>query len=124
MVGGAFDSEKTITQEQDPSGWSRIGMHLQNTMLNCVQDMLGTGSRRGFDPVTHLGQYRVGLVIEWALSDMHGVHDLAEYESRPNYIVPLYEGVVVCAYDTSKFPAALLDDVLQAHPYMLADGRQ
>lgn len=62
--------------------------------------------------------------IEWALSDTHGVHDLAEYESRPNYIVPLYEGVVVCAYDTSKFPAALLDDVLQAHPYMLADGRQ
>ena len=92
-------------------------MPLQNTMLNCVQDMLGTGSRRGFDPVTHPGQ-------RWALSDTHGVHDLAEYESRPNYIVPLYEGVVVCAYDTSKFPAALLDDVLQAHPYMLADGRQ
>ena len=55
---------------------------------------------------------------------MHGVHDLAEYESRPNYIVLLYEGVVVCAYDTSKFPAALLDDALQAQPYMLADGRQ
>ena len=54
---------------------------------------------------------------------MHGVHDLAEYESRPNYIVPLYEGVVVCAYDTSKFPAALLDDVLHSHPYILADDR-
>ena len=62
MIGGAFDSEKTITQEQDPSGWSRIGMPLQNTMLNCVQDMLGTGSQRGST------RSRIWGNIEWALS--------------------------------------------------------
>jgi DcmR-like sensory protein len=88
----------------------------QNIMLNCVQEMLGTGSRRGFD------RSRIWGNMEWALSDAPGVHDLAEYESRLNYIVPLYEDVVVCAYDTSRFPAATLDDVLRAHPYVLADG--
>ncbi len=89
----------------------------QNSMLNCVQEMLGTGTRRGFD------RARIWANMEWALLSVPGVHELAEYESRLNYIVPLYEDVVVCAYDTSKFPAALLDDVLRAHPYVLSDGR-
>ncbi len=89
----------------------------QNTMLNCVQEMLGTGTRRGFDRSRMWGN------MEWALLSVPGVHELAEYESRLNYIVPLYEDVVVCAYDTTKFPAAVLDDVLRAHPYVLSDGR-
>ncbi len=82
-------------------------------MLDCVQEMLGTGTRRGFD------RSRIWGNMEWALSSVPGVQDLAEYESRLNYIVPLYEGILVCAYDTTKFPASVLDDVLRAHPYLL-----
>jgi len=89
----------------------------QNTILNCVQDMLGTGTRRGFD------RSRIWGNMEWALLSVPGVHELAEYESRLNYIVPLYGDVIVCAYDTTKFPAAVLADVLRAHPYVLSNGR-
>jgi len=85
-------------------------------MLGVIQDTINTGRRRGF-PRT-----RLWANMEWALSDAPGVEQLAVYESRLNFILPLYGDVVVCAYDTTRFPAAVLEDVARAHTHLFADG--
>lgn len=85
-------------------------------MLSFVQDSITTGRGRGF-PRT-----RVWANMEWALQDAPGVEQLAVYESRLNYILPLYSEAVVCAYDVTRFPATVLEDVARAHPYLLAGG--
>ena len=60
--------------------------------------------------------------MEWALEDVRGVEQLVVYESRLNHILPLYNDAVVCAYDATRFPAGLLEDVVRAHPHLCADG--
>jgi len=60
--------------------------------------------------------------MEWALQDAPGVEKLAIYESRLNFVLPLYSDAVVCAYDTSRFSASVLEDVAPAPPHLLADG--
>jgi hypothetical protein len=44
--------------------------------------------------------------MEWALLDNPGIHDLVEYETRLNYVLPKYDDSVICTYDLSKFGAA------------------
>jgi MEDS: MEthanogen/methylotroph, DcmR Sensory domain len=84
--------------------------------LGFVQECLDTGLQRGF-PRT-----RGWANMEWALTGAPGVDQLAEYESRVNFIFPLYNDAAVCAYDVTRFPASVLEDVARAHPYLLADG--
>lgn len=95
LVGGRFDAE---------------------AMLDLVQETINTGHRRGF------ARTRIWADMEWALTDAPGVEQLAVYESRLNFVLPLYSEAVVCAYDTARFPASLLEDVSRGHPYLLADG--
>ena len=85
-------------------------------MLGFVQETINTGRQLGFK------RTRVWANMEWALLDAPGVEQLAVYESRLNYILPLYAEAVVCAYDSTRFPADVLEDVLRAHPHLCADG--
>ena len=86
------------------------------SMLVFLQECLNTGVQRGF-PRT-----RLWANMEWALSDFPGVEDLATYESRLNYFLPLSGDAVVCAYDITRFSAGMLDKVLTAHPHAFLDG--
>lgn len=85
-------------------------------MLGFVQETINTGLGRGFS------RTRLWANMEWALSGAPGVEQLAAYESRLNFILPLYQDAVVCAYDTTRFSASVLEDVARAHPYLLVDG--
>jgi hypothetical protein len=85
-------------------------------MREAIQDTINAGHLRGF-PRT-----RIWADMEWALTGAPGVEQLAVFESRLNLVLPLYSEAAVCAYDTSRFPASLLEDVSRAHPYLLADG--
>jgi hypothetical protein len=85
-------------------------------MLTFVQENLDAGRLRGF------ARTRVWGNMEWALFALPGVKDLAEYECRLNYILPLYDDAVVCAYNVSQFSAPVLEDIVRAHPYLIADG--
>ena len=42
-----------------------------------------------------------------------GVHDIVEYETRLNHILPKYHDPVVCAYETSKYDGAVIMDILR-----------
>lgn len=85
-------------------------------MLGFVQETINTGRGRGF------ARTRAWANMEWALPDAPGADQLLLYESRLNFVLPLYSEAVVCAYDITRFPASVLEDVARAHPYLLADG--
>src|ERR1044072_3225903 len=57
--------------------------------------------------------------MEWALEDLPGVHDIVEYETRLNYVLPKYHDIVVCTYDISKFSAGVVMDILRTHPEVI-----
>ena len=60
--------------------------------------------------------------MEWALVDLPGVGDLIEYETRVNYVIPKYEGPVICTYDLTKFGASVVMDALRTHPLVIIGG--
>jgi hypothetical protein len=99
------------------NAYLRDGRFDAATMLEFIQEALGTGVRRGF-PRT-----RLWANMEWALSEAPGVDDLASYENRLNYILPHYRDAVVCAYDLKRFSKFKLESIIRSHPYLLADGR-
>jgi hypothetical protein len=88
----------------------------QNAMLELIQEVLKGGHSSGF-PMT-----RLWANMEWALDDLPGVHDLVEYETRLNQILPNYDDVVVCTYDLSKFSAPVVIDIMRTHPQVIIGG--
>lgn len=60
--------------------------------------------------------------MEWALEDLPGVHDIVEYETRLNYILPKYHDPVVCTYDLSRFDASVVMDIMRTHPMVIIGG--
>ena len=59
---------------------------------------------------------------DWVLLDLPGTERVVECESRFNEISQRSNDVVVCAYDTTKFGADLMLDVLRAHPVAIIGG--
>ena len=93
-----------------------LGGHFdQHGMLARLEESAST-DRNGFR-LTRLWSNQ-----EWVLEKPPGVEDLIEYEARFNYIWPKYDDITVCVYDASKFGAALLVEVLRAHPFAILSG--
>jgi hypothetical protein len=91
----------------------REGHFDQDAMLALIQEVLEDGRRQDF-PMT-----RLVANMEWALEDRPGVHDIVEYESRLNYILPKYDDTVVCTYDLGKFSAPVVMEILRTHPMVI-----
>ena len=91
----------------------RQGHFDQDAMLALIQEVLEEGRRQDF-PMT-----RLVANMEWALQDRPGVHDIVEYESRLNYILPNYDDTVVCSYDLGKFSAPVVMEILRTHPMVI-----
>ncbi len=94
----------------------RGGHFDQDAMLTLIEQVLRNGKSQGF-PLT-----RLVANMEWALEDRPGVHDIVEYESRLNFILPKYDDPVVCVYDLAKFDAQTVMDILRTHPVALVGG--
>ena len=60
--------------------------------------------------------------MEWALEDLPGVHDIVEYETRLNQVLPAYHDPVVCTYDLSRFDAGVVIDIMRTHPMVIVGG--
>jgi hypothetical protein len=60
--------------------------------------------------------------MEWALEDLPGVHDIVEYETRLNHVLPKYHDPVVCTYDLSRFEAGVVMDIMRTHPMVIIGG--
>ena len=94
----------------------RDGRFDQHAMIGLLRQLLGEGTAQGY-PLTR------GIAhMEWALQDRLGVHDLIEYEARLNDVLAECDDVVICAYDLTKFTAALILDVLRSHRMVIMAG--
>jgi hypothetical protein len=85
-------------------------------MLDLIQQVLREGKQQGF------GLTRLWANMEWALEDLPGVHDIVEYETRLNYVLPKFNDVVVCTYDLTRFGASVAMDILRTHPQVIVGG--
>jgi hypothetical protein len=94
----------------------RPGRFDQRAMIALLEEVLSGDRQNGF------GLTRLWANMEWALQDFPGVHDIVEYESRVNYVLPKYDTVTVCTYDVTKFSASLLMDILRTHPDAIVGG--
>jgi MEDS: MEthanogen/methylotroph, DcmR Sensory domain len=88
----------------------------QDTWLASFEQVLQSGPAAGYAQTRFLGH------MEWALVDLPGVEDLIEFETRVNYVIPKYDDIVICAYDLSKFSAAVVMDALRTHPVVIVGG--
>ena len=64
--------------------------------------------------------------MEWALEGTPVVDSLLEYEARANEAWMRQRGrrnAVICVYDSSRFAADFLVDVMRTHPFTIVDGR-
>jgi MEDS: MEthanogen/methylotroph, DcmR Sensory domain len=91
----------------------RGGRFDQHAMIGVFEEIGADGEQRGS------GITRVWADIGWALGDFPGVHDIVEYESRLNYVLPKYDIATVCTYDLTQFSASIVMDILRIHPQVI-----
>jgi hypothetical protein len=68
------------------------------------------------------GGVRLVADMSWALGRAPGVDALVEYEARFNESMPRYGDTVICTYDSARFAAATMLDILRAHPVVILGG--
>jgi AraC-like DNA-binding protein len=71
-------------------------------------------------------QVRFVTHMEWALEGTPVVDSLLEYEARANEVWMRQQkrrNAVICVYDSSRFGADFLVDVMRTHPFTIVDGR-
>ena len=112
----AAEATRQIEVRPWEQAYLRGGRFDQNAMLALIQEVLRDGQRQGF------GLTRLWANMEWALEDMPGVHDIVEYETRLNHILPKFDDVVVCTYDLTRFSASVVMDILRTHPQVIIGG--
>lgn len=118
LSAAGIDAKESIERRQlEVRRWEdaylREGHFDQDAMLALIQEVLDEGRRDNF-PMT-----RLVANMAWALQDRPGVHDIVEYESRLNYILPNYDDTVVCTYDLAKFSAPVVMEILRTHPMVI-----
>ena len=86
MDGALASGQLEVKAWQD--AYLRGGRFDQDAMLELIQEVLDGGQAQGY-PLT-----RLVANMEWALTGMPGVHDIVEYETRLNYILPRYDDPV------------------------------
>jgi hypothetical protein len=94
----------------------RNGRFDQQKMLELIEEVLISGRSDGY------AFTRLVAHMEWSLEDYPGIHDLVEYESRLNYLIPKYEDPILCTYDLSRFRAETIMDILRVHPMVIIGG--
>jgi hypothetical protein len=88
----------------------------QHAMIAMIEAIASAGTGHG------TGVTRLWANMEWAVGDFPGVHDIVEYESRINRMLPNYDIATVCVYDLNRFSASIVMDILRTHPQVIVGG--
>ena len=94
----------------------REGLHVGDKCVHIVDKAHRAEQKR------RLEARRVDSETAEPLEEFPGTHDIVQYESRLNYVVPNYVGVGVCTYDLAKFGVAIGTDILRTHPMAIVEG--
>lgn len=121
LTGAGVNVQETMgTGQLEVQPWQdstlRGGRFDLDTWLTSFERLLQSGPADGYAKTDFMGH------MEWALVNLPGVGDLIEYETRVNYVIPKYEGLVICTYDLTKFGASVVMDALRTHPVVIIGG--
>lgn len=101
-------------------GWSdaylKGGAFDPDAMIALVESHLQTRRKEGYALTRGLAR------MEWALTGAQGTERLLEYESRLNFLTQHHPDPLVCTYDTSRFDAGTVLDILRVHPAAIVGG--
>jgi PAS domain S-box-containing protein len=67
-------------------------------------------------------QLRVAGEMLAPLADDNSIENLLDYEAALTEFFATRDSLAMCMYDRERFPAAVLDDVIQHHPQVVYDG--
>lgn len=114
-VGDAQRNDQLEVRRWDEA-YIKDGYFDQYRMIETIKEAL--------DPAKKPAGKQTRLVanMEWALEDLPGVHDIVEYETRLNHVLPAYHDPVVCTYDLSRFDASVVIDIMRTHPMVIVGG--
>lgn len=93
----------------------RSGSFDRDTMLDCWQDLLET-ARENFIGLRAAGE------MTWALDENTPRDALASYEALLNPLNESGEYTMLCQYDRTRFPDAIISDVIRTHPLVVSRG--
>lgn len=111
-----FDTPKLLSQRRcELRTWNetylRGGYFDQEEMLGILDDVLGVSASP-----------RIRMIIDMGWAAQEQGTDVIEYEARANRVQPKFEHIAICVYDTAKFGADVMIDVLRTHPMALIGG--
>lgn len=99
------------------SAYLRGGTFSVSRMITFWDDRVGMAvEKAGFSFARSVGE------MTWALRDVPGTDQLAEYESELNDFLPRHPQVILCLYDLEVFGSELILDMLKTHPKLLLGG--
>jgi hypothetical protein len=92
------------------------GSFAKNRMAGMLKDLLEDAKNGSRPKVRTLGE------MSWALRNLPGTDELAEYECMVNELCTTYGCTLACAYDVNKFNARVLADAFATHSHIVLNG--
>jgi MEDS: MEthanogen/methylotroph, DcmR Sensory domain len=110
LQSGKFD---LLSWEQ---AYFRSGGFDQFDMLKFIHETAKKNRNEGYPLTRFVGH------MEWALAGRTGCEYFIEYEARINDVFSGALDPAICVYDTNRFGASVVMDVLRAHPAAIIGG--
>jgi hypothetical protein len=92
------------------------GSFAKQRMAGVLKDFLEKAKNSSRPAVRTLGE------MSWALRNLPGTDELAEYECMVNALCTTYGCTLACAYDINKFHARVLADAFATHSHIVLNG--
>jgi hypothetical protein len=114
-VGAAESSDQFRVLTEDETYLSG-GSFAKNRMAGMLKDLLEDAKKTARPTVRTLGE------MSWALRNLPGTDELAEYECMVNELCTTYGCTLACAYDVNKFSGRVLADAFATHSHIVLNG--
>jgi hypothetical protein len=121
----AWISEKGVEPREDDSfrivkaeeAYCPSGHFVPQDVLDSMVSRYAMARQAGYTASRVTGE------MNWVLRGIPGSERLLEYENGINQIEDAFPHVGMCQYDARLFDGAMLFNILQVHPYMVAQGQ-
>lgn len=107
------DQFQILTEDQT---YLTGGSFAKQRMAGMLKDLLETAKKSARPQVRTLGE------MSWALRNLPGTDELAEYECIVNELCDEYGCTLACAYDVNKFNGRVLADAFATHTHIVLNG--
>jgi hypothetical protein len=114
-VAGA-ESRKQFKVYTEDETYIAGGTFAKNRMAGMLRDLLEDAKNGPRPKVRTLGE------MSWALRNLAGTDELAEYECMVNELCTTYGCTLACAYDINKFSGRVLADAFATHSHIVLNG--